>query len=73
MPVESAARQRRPRPTAAALGERRRALGGASARFPAKQRTAVYCRSVLGMPYDELAELLESLGGGGAPQRARRA
>ncbi len=28
--------------------------------LPAKQRTAVYCRSVLGMPYDELAELLES-------------
>jgi RNA polymerase sigma factor (sigma-70 family) len=29
-------------------------------RLPAKQRTAVYCRSVLGMPYDELAQLLES-------------
>ena len=29
-------------------------------RLPAKQRTAVYCRSVLGMPYDELAVLLES-------------
>jgi DNA-directed RNA polymerase specialized sigma24 family protein len=28
--------------------------------LPAKQRTAVYCRSVLGMPYEELAELLES-------------
>jgi RNA polymerase sigma factor (sigma-70 family) len=28
--------------------------------LPAKQRTAVYCRSVLGMPYDELAMLLES-------------
>jgi RNA polymerase sigma factor (sigma-70 family) len=28
--------------------------------LPAKQRTAVYCRSVLGMPYDELALLLES-------------
>jgi RNA polymerase sigma factor (sigma-70 family) len=28
--------------------------------LPAKQRTAVYCRSVLGMPYDELAQLLES-------------
>ena len=27
---------------------------------PAKQRTAVYCRSVLGMPYHALAELLES-------------
>jgi len=29
-------------------------------RLPAKQRTAVYCRVVLGMPYDELALLLES-------------
>jgi RNA polymerase sigma factor (sigma-70 family) len=28
--------------------------------LPPKQRTAVYCRSVLGMPYDELAVLLES-------------
>jgi DNA-directed RNA polymerase specialized sigma24 family protein len=29
-------------------------------RLPEKQRTAVFCRSVLGMPYDELAVLLES-------------
>jgi len=28
--------------------------------LPAKQRTAVYCRSVLGMSYEELALLLES-------------
>jgi RNA polymerase sigma factor (sigma-70 family) len=28
--------------------------------LPPKQRTAVFCRSVLGMPYDELAVLLES-------------
>lgn len=28
--------------------------------LPAKQRTAVFCRSVLGMPYQELALLLES-------------
>ena len=27
--------------------------------LPPKQRAAVYCRSVLGLPYDELAELLE--------------
>lgn len=27
--------------------------------LPPKQRTAVYCRSVLGMPYHELAELLD--------------
>jgi RNA polymerase sigma factor (sigma-70 family) len=28
--------------------------------LPTKQRTAVFCHSVLGMPYPELAELLES-------------
>ena len=28
--------------------------------LPAKQRTAVFCRAVLGMPYEELALLLES-------------
>jgi RNA polymerase sigma factor (sigma-70 family) len=28
--------------------------------LPPKQRTAVFCRAVLGMPYDELARLLES-------------
>jgi RNA polymerase sigma factor (sigma-70 family) len=28
--------------------------------LPAKQRTAVFCRTVLGMPYEELATLLES-------------
>jgi RNA polymerase sigma factor (sigma-70 family) len=28
--------------------------------LPPKQRTAVFCRTVLGMPYEELAELLES-------------
>jgi RNA polymerase sigma factor (sigma-70 family) len=28
--------------------------------LPAKQRTAVFCRAVLGMPYAELAELLDS-------------
>jgi RNA polymerase sigma factor (sigma-70 family) len=27
--------------------------------LPTKQRTGVYCRSVLGMPYGELAELLD--------------
>jgi RNA polymerase sigma factor (sigma-70 family) len=27
--------------------------------LPPKQRTAVYCRSVLGMPYADLAELLD--------------
>jgi DNA-directed RNA polymerase specialized sigma24 family protein len=28
--------------------------------LPPKQRTAVFCRAVLGMPYGELAELLDS-------------
>jgi RNA polymerase sigma factor (sigma-70 family) len=28
--------------------------------LPRKQRTAVFCRAVLGMPYDELAVLLDS-------------
>ena len=36
------------------------ALWAAVRELPQKQRTAVFCRSVLGMPYDELAELLES-------------
>lgn len=35
-------------------------LWGALRDLPPKQRTAVFCRSVLGMPYDELAALLES-------------
>jgi DNA-directed RNA polymerase specialized sigma24 family protein len=28
--------------------------------LPPKQRTAVFCRTVLGMPYEEVARLLES-------------
>jgi RNA polymerase sigma factor (sigma-70 family) len=35
-------------------------LWAAVRRLPEKQRTAVFCRSVLGMPYAELAELLDS-------------
>jgi RNA polymerase sigma factor (sigma-70 family) len=58
LPVESG--PERPSPSAAAtldganpeLWERVRAL-------PPKQRTAVFCRAVLGMPYAELAELLD--------------
>jgi RNA polymerase sigma factor (sigma-70 family) len=34
-------------------------LWAAVRELPPKQRAAVYCRSVLGIPYDELAELLE--------------
>jgi RNA polymerase sigma factor (sigma-70 family) len=36
------------------------ALWAAVRALPPKQRTAVFCRSVLGMPYSELALLLES-------------
>ena len=42
-------------------------LWGAVRSLPPKQRTAVYCRSVLGMPNDELAELL-----GSSEEAARR-
>ena len=34
-------------------------LWAAVRELPPKQRTAVFCRTVLGMPYDELAALLE--------------
>ena len=34
-------------------------LWAAVRELPPKQRAAVYCRSVLGIPYDELAELLQ--------------
>lgn len=34
-------------------------LWAAVRELPPKQRAAVYCRSVLGIPYEELAELLE--------------
>ena len=34
-------------------------LWAAVKELPPKQRAAVYCRSVLGIPYDELAELLD--------------
>jgi RNA polymerase sigma factor (sigma-70 family) len=43
------------------------ALWAAVRRLPTKQRTAVFCRSVLGMPYPELAELLD-----GSEDAARR-
>ena len=35
-------------------------LWAAVRELPAKQRTAVFCHTVLGMPYPELAQLLES-------------
>ena len=65
------ARARRPRPSeslpetavaplAPAVEDGEAELWAAVRRLPPKQRTAVFCRSVLGMPYDELAELLDS-------------
>lgn len=36
------------------------ALWAAVRELPPKQRTAVFCRTVLGMPYPELARVLES-------------
>ena len=63
------ARTRRPIPVAAvpdraspaAAGDSRGSeLLGRLKELPPKQRTAVFCRSVLGMPYVELAALLES-------------
>jgi RNA polymerase sigma factor (sigma-70 family) len=63
------ARSRRPIPVAAvadgaapsAAGDSRDSeLLGRLKELPPKQRTAVFCRSVLAMPYAELALLLES-------------
>jgi RNA polymerase sigma factor (sigma-70 family) len=53
LPEEAAAA-----PETAADGEPE--LWAAVRRLPPKQRAAVFCRSVLGMPYAELAALLES-------------
>jgi len=49
-----------PEPAAPPPDEDDPSLWGRVRELPAKQRTAVFCRSVLGMPYDELASLLES-------------
>ena len=58
VPVEAVPEPAPPRPPPPALdGEPE--LWAALRELPPKQRTAVFCRTVLGMPYDELAELLE--------------
>jgi RNA polymerase sigma factor (sigma-70 family) len=49
-----------PAPTAEPPSNGEPELWAAVRRLPPKQRTAVFCRSVLGMPYAELAQLLES-------------
>jgi RNA polymerase sigma factor (sigma-70 family) len=61
-------RGRRPVPVAAVperpgtetVAEDEPELWAAVRDLPPKQRTAVFCRTVLGMPYDEVARLLES-------------
>ena len=47
-------------PPAAALADGQPALWAAVRGLPPKQRAAVFCRSVLDMSYEELAELLDS-------------
>jgi RNA polymerase sigma factor (sigma-70 family) len=61
VPVEAVAEiaPAEPGPEATAL-DGQPELWAALRDLPPKQRTAVFCRTVLGMPYDELAELLES-------------
>jgi RNA polymerase sigma factor (sigma-70 family) len=59
LPLEALPEKVAAEPAAAALdGEPR--LWAALRELPPKQRTAVFCRTVLGMPYGELAALLES-------------
>jgi RNA polymerase sigma factor (sigma-70 family) len=58
VPVESLPDRMAAAPVA--LADAEDGLWQAVRELPPKQRTAVYCRSVLGMPYDELAGLLES-------------
>jgi RNA polymerase sigma factor (sigma-70 family) len=48
------------RPAAAPLPDGEPELWERVRELPPKQRTAVFCRAVLGMPYAELAELLDS-------------
>jgi RNA polymerase sigma factor (sigma-70 family) len=47
-------------PSAASDDDDEPELWAAVRALPTKQRTAVFCRTVLGMPYGELAALLES-------------
>ena len=54
-------------PAAPAAEDGEPALWAAVRALPPKQRAAVFCRSVLGMPYPELAEVL-----GGSEDAARR-
>jgi RNA polymerase sigma factor (sigma-70 family) len=60
VPVESVPERPGAAHAPAPAGDDEPELWGAVRRLPPKQRTAVFCRTVLGMPYDELARLLES-------------
>jgi RNA polymerase sigma factor (sigma-70 family) len=61
VPVESVPeRAAAPAPAANIEADDEPELWAAVRDLPPKQRTAVFCRTVLGMPYDELARLLES-------------
>jgi RNA polymerase sigma factor (sigma-70 family) len=60
VPVESVAERPAAPAETGAAGDREPELWAAVRELPPKQKTAVFCRTVLGMPYDELALLLES-------------
>jgi len=59
VPVESVPEAASPPPPVGGTGDSQPELWARVRELPPKQRTAVYCREVLGMPYAELALLLE--------------
>jgi RNA polymerase sigma factor (sigma-70 family) len=59
VPVESVPEPAAPVPAAGGAENSQPELWARVRELPPKQRTAVFCREVLGMPYAELALLLE--------------
>ena len=59
VPVESVPEPAAPPPVAGGAEDSQPELWARVRELPPKQRTAVFCREVLGMPYAELALLLE--------------
>jgi RNA polymerase sigma factor (sigma-70 family) len=59
VPVESVPEPAAPLPAAGGAEDSQPELWSRVRELPPKQRTAVFCREVLGMPYAELALLLE--------------
>jgi RNA polymerase sigma factor (sigma-70 family) len=59
VPVESVPEPAAPRPAAGGAEDSQPELWARVRELPPKQRTAVFCREVLGMSYAELALLLE--------------